>query len=98
MKLLGKIGPFCVEKLVVSVSTHNFLDPMVAEATKVNLIKDSTLPVKVANGEQIMSQGGCHEIILIQGTKLLVLFHVLTLGGYDIVLGVQWLKTLGPIN
>ncbi|XP_035551117.1 uncharacterized protein LOC118349692 [Juglans regia] len=98
MKLLGTIGSFSVEILVDSGSTHNFLDPLVVEATKLRVMEDGALQVKVADGTSIVSQGKCEEMIKVQGTKFLVPFHVLTLGGCDIVLGVQWLKTLGPIQ
>ncbi|KAF5447343.1 hypothetical protein F2P56_032901 [Juglans regia] len=98
MKLLGKIGSFFVEILVDSGSTHNFLDPLVVEAAKLKVLKDRGLQVKVANGAKILSQSRCEENISIQGTKFLVPFHVLNLGGCDIVLGVQWLKTLGAIH
>jgi len=32
-----------------------------------------------------------------QGNIYHIYFYVLTLGGCDIVLGVQWVNTLGPI-
>ncbi|KAF5468679.1 hypothetical protein F2P56_012816, partial [Juglans regia] len=98
MKLLGTIGSFSVEILIDSGSTHNFLDPLVVEAAKLRVVEDGALQVKVADGTSIVSQGKCEEMIKVQGTKFLVPFHVLTLGGCDIVLGVQWLKTLGPIQ
>ena len=34
----------------------------------------------------------------IQGVKFCIQFHVLALGGYDAVLGTQWLSTLGEIQ
>ncbi|KAF5468849.1 hypothetical protein F2P56_012962 [Juglans regia] len=98
MKLFGKIGSVSVEILVDSGSTHNFLDPMVVEATKLKVIRDEALQVRVANGTKILTQGKCDQLVTIQGTKFLVPFHVLTLGGCNIVLGVQWLKTLGSIQ
>ncbi|KAF5471969.1 hypothetical protein F2P56_008726 [Juglans regia] len=98
MKLLGRIGSFTVEILVDSGSTHNFLDPLVVEATKLKVEKDVGLQVQVANGAKIVSQGRCVEVVNIQDSKFIILFNVLTLGGCDIVLGVQWLKTLGSIK
>lgn len=98
MKLLDKIGSFLVEILVDSQSTHNFLNPLVVEAAKLRIVKDSRLQAKVANGDKILSQRRCEEAIRIQGTKFLIPFHALTLGVCEIVLGLWWLKTLGPIN
>ncbi|KAF5462079.1 hypothetical protein F2P56_018118 [Juglans regia] len=98
MKLHGKIGPCSVEILIDSGSTHNFLDPMVVQEAKLKVRKDYSLQVRVANGDKILSQGRGEELIKIQGSKFSVPFHVLTLGGCDIVLGVQWLKTLGNIT
>ncbi|XP_042988692.1 uncharacterized protein LOC122316222 [Carya illinoinensis] len=98
MKLLGKIGSYSCEILVDSGSTHNFLDPLVVKAAKLKVMEDRNLQVKVANGTKIVTQGRCEETIRVQGTKFLVPFHVLTLGGCDIVLGVQWLRTLGSIQ
>lgn len=56
------------------------------------------MEVKVANGEKLVSQGMGQFLVEIKGVKCLIPFHVLPMGGYDAILGVQWLKTLGPIN
>jgi len=45
---------------------------------------------------------GCHHLcrdvdILVQGKAFMVDLHVLPLCGVDVVLGVQWLKSLGPV-
>lgn len=98
MRLLGRIGPLSVEILVDSGSTHNFLDPLVVKAAKLSVQKDVGLQVKVANGARVMSHGKCEETVTIQGSKFVIPFHILELGGCDVVLGIQWLKTLGSIQ
>ncbi|XP_042987252.1 uncharacterized protein LOC122315435 isoform X1 [Carya illinoinensis] len=98
MRLHGSIGSCVVEILVDSGSTHNFLDPVVVKAAKLTVQQDSCLQVCVANGEKIITQGSGQEVFKIQGSKFPVPFHVLSLGGCDVVLGVQWLKTLGSIT
>jgi hypothetical protein len=54
--------------------------------------------VIVANGEEMLSEGKCIDVRLkLRGNIFCSKFFVLTLEGCDIVLGVQWLRTLGPI-
>lgn len=36
--------------------------------------------------------------MIIQGVEFCINFHVLALGGCDVVLGTQWLSTLGEIQ
>lgn len=97
MELMGNIGSFFSGDILNSRNTHNFMDPLVVEAKILGLLKDSKQQVKVANGERKISQGSYEETIRIDRTKFFVPFDVLTVGGCEIVLGVQWLKTLGPI-
>lgn len=48
--------------------------------------------------QTLTSPGKCSQTLLnIQGVPLYVDFYLLPLEGYDVVLGTQWLCTLGPI-
>ena len=54
--------------------------------------------MKVANGDMLKKRGACHDVNLkIQGQDFQVDLNVLSLGDYDVVLGIQWLYTLGLI-
>jgi hypothetical protein len=56
------------------------------------------LTVKVANGERVTSGGVCRAATMIVGSEQFhANFYALPLDGFDVVLGVQWLRTLGPI-
>ena len=84
--------------LIDSGSTHNFLDA--AELLTLNLPLDTSqmLEVKVVDGNTIKTLGVCHGVtIIIQGSTFVVDFNVLHLGGCAVVLGTQWLSTLGAI-
>ena len=52
----------------------------------------------IADGEQVQSKGCCVAVPLAIGTCVYTSdMFALPLGGCDIVLGVQWLRTFGPI-
>lgn len=87
-----------VQILVDFGSTNNFLDSTLA--TKIHPVLDhtNTLEVVVANGEKLRSTGRCDNVKWsVQGIQLTADFHLLPLKGFDIILGIHWLQTLGPI-
>lgn len=52
----------------------------------------------VGNGDNLQSQGFCSDVELnLQGYHLTMDFYLLALPDYDVVLGAQWLCTVGPI-
>ena len=52
----------------------------------------------MGNGEEIRCQQRCSSVTVhIQRHSFTIDFHILPLCGADVVLGVQWLKTLGPV-
>ena len=60
--------------------------------------REEQFEVAVANGEKIYSAGLCKGVrMIIQGISILADLYMLPLEGCDIVLGAQWLRTLGPI-
>jgi hypothetical protein len=84
--------------LLDSGSTHNFVDTEAAARAGVNLPDRTGLRVAVANGDHVMSSGCCHNLkIGIEGESFVIDYYGLTLGSFDMVLGVQWLTAFGPI-
>jgi hypothetical protein len=56
------------------------------------------LTVKVINDEWVASQGACKEVDMLIGDKHFIgNLYMLPLDGFDIILNVHWLCTLGPI-
>jgi hypothetical protein len=54
--------------------------------------------VTVANGERVPCSGVYRTTSFsIEGTHFSTNFFALPLAGYDVVLGTQWLASLGPI-
>jgi hypothetical protein len=98
MRIIGTIGGKRVIILIDSGSTHNFLDSSVVQSSRLLVSKESRVRVQVANGEQILSEGKCAAVAVeVQKFRFHTDFFVIILAGCDVVLGIQWLVSLGSI-
>ena len=99
MRVWGRINNQEMVILIDSGSTHNFLDVALWKSLQLPLSTQDCFEVKVANGAVLQTEGVCHVVQLkIQGTLFSVDLNVLPLGGCDVVLGTQWLYSLGQIQ
>ncbi|KAG8644032.1 hypothetical protein MANES_11G082735v8 [Manihot esculenta] len=79
-------------------STHSFVSATKVEELGAEVNGQDGLKVNVAHGEQLDSPGICKGIpILLDSHSFSVNLFVLPLTDFDVVLGVNWLRTLGPI-
>jgi len=84
--------------LIDSGSTHNFIHCKVAKDLNCFLYLAPECQVMVANGGTINCSRKCHNIKLSMGEYVLTSPMVsIPMGGVDVVLGVQWLQSLGTI-
>ncbi|KAF5466832.1 hypothetical protein F2P56_016722, partial [Juglans regia] len=98
MRVVGRIGIQPVTILIDSGSTHNFLDPSLMSKLSLHVLTNDKVRVKVANGDQVQSEGRIKNVpMIIQDMKFSVDMYLLVLAGCDVVLGVQWLQGLGSI-
>nr|XP_023929288.1 uncharacterized protein LOC112040632 [Quercus suber] len=99
MRVRSKIKELGLVSLINSGSTHNFLDLSMVLTLKLQIDTSQMMEVKVANGAVIQTKGVWPGVSLwMQGRQFLVDLNVLSLGGCDVVLGTQWLSTLGEIS
>ena len=99
MRIKGRIQNHEVVSLIDSGSTHNFLDAVVLPVLQLHLDISQILEVKEADGTILKTLGSCHGAnITLQGHKFVLDFNVLHLGGCEVILGTQWLSTLGVIS
>jgi hypothetical protein len=98
MRVQGQIGNFVVAVLIDSGSTHNFIQDRIAQFLGLHLSPSPGFNVLVGNSEELSCSYVCKQIPLQLGShKFLIDLFVLPLSGAELVLGVQWLKTLGPV-
>ncbi|XP_068666495.1 uncharacterized protein [Aristolochia californica] len=98
MQVRAQIFDWELVGLVDSGSTHNFLSLMTAQHLQLQILSHPTATVSVANGEKVPSYGISKPVNFTTGTTLFhAEFFVIPLAGFDLVLGIKWLQTLGPI-
>ncbi|KAF7154741.1 hypothetical protein RHSIM_Rhsim01G0051500 [Rhododendron simsii] len=98
MRVKGYIKKTVIHILVDFGSTHNFLHPGVAKKAGVRIQSIKPLTVVVADGTKISSKAMVKNLHwTVQDTDFVSDMRLLPLGGCDMVLGVQWLSTLGTV-
>ena len=98
-RMNGNIKHQMISILVDLGSTHNFLQPNVAKLLRLPILAIQPFRVMVGNGE-FLECTGCYKqvAITIQNINFHIDCFVLPIKGADLVLGVQWLKSLGPVT
>lgn len=99
MKVKGVHAKRPLFVLTDSGSTHNFMDIRVADRLGCNVKPPGLARVTVADGGQLRVTGRIEKLKWnFQSHVFQADFMVTALGNCDMVLGVQWLRTLGPIT
>ncbi|KAH0781176.1 hypothetical protein KY290_000774 [Solanum tuberosum] len=83
--------------LVDTGSSHNFIDPSLVEQLGCQVTQTTPQLVAAANGTMKVDKS-CKISWLLQGAEFAAEFLLLPLGNCGMVLGVQWLLTLGDIK
>jgi hypothetical protein len=98
VKLIGYIKHRKVIILVDSGSTHNFIHHCIAQETYCYIHAVNNFQITIANGGSMKCGGSCENVQLQIGDyNLKSHMFFIDMGGCEIVLGVDWLRTLGPI-
>ena len=99
LKIRGFLKHRPVVVLIDSGSTHNFIHQKIAETTHCFVRAVSNFQVQIAYGGIMKCEGRCENVKLQMGDyQLKTDMFAIHMGGCDIVLGVEWLRTLGPIT
>ncbi|KAL2226249.1 UNVERIFIED_CONTAM: Transposon Ty3-G Gag-Pol polyprotein [Sesamum indicum] len=99
LRLEGTVEDKEILILIDSGSTHCFLDEKVANLLGCKLERIHPMMVRVAGGSKLTSQLACHKFSWeIQGHKFTHPVKLIKLGGYDLVLGCDWLGLHNPIE
>ena len=98
IKIEGHIKKKKVIVLIDSRSTHDFIHCKIAKELNCFLYIETECQVMVASGGTINFSGKCHNIKLSMGEYVLNSPMLsIPMGGANVVLGVQWIQSLGTI-
>ncbi|XP_031494887.1 uncharacterized protein LOC116260570 [Nymphaea colorata] len=98
MRMVGAIQSKGVIVLLDSGASHDYIRTEVAQKVGCTLSPHRSLTVVVGNGARLTCQHVCRAVnLMMQGDLFIVDLLVLPIEGADVVLGIQWLETLGDI-
>ncbi|CAA7036030.1 unnamed protein product [Microthlaspi erraticum] len=95
-KLWGEIDNVKVVVMIDSGATHNFIDPSVLSKTRLTPTKNRCLEILLGTGITVNGHGVCRNVgVTLQSHEFEMNFVVLELGNAEVILGIDWLRTLG---
>ncbi|XP_074271204.1 uncharacterized protein LOC141595129 [Silene latifolia] len=98
MRVQGKVGKNDVHILIDFGSTHNFCDENTARKLGCRVTRTYPLEVSVANGDKLTTTKVCKGFKWqLHGEEFQTDVMIVPLGGCEMVLGVHWLSSLGPV-
>ena len=99
LKVVGLIQEKEVCILIDTGSDRDFLHPRIAEKLHLPLAPIRPFRVYVGNGEALLCTHMAKETKLtIQGNEFVVDLYILPIHGPDIILGMDWLESLGKVT
>ena len=98
LKIEGYIKKKKVIVLIDFGSTHNFIHYKLAKALNCFIYPALEFQVMIAYGGTINFSGKCNKINLTMGEYVMNSPMIsIPMGGADVVLGIQWLQSLGTM-
>lgn len=92
------IGNLVLTALLDTGSTHNFISSSAARRAGLHFQDSKGAHVVVANGDRVACRGLAPDVAVRIGDEFFTVdCYAIPLDCYDVVLGVQYLRTLGPI-
>ena len=99
IRITGYINGKPVTVLMESGSSHNIIKPRVVSFLHLPTDAQFSSSVVIGNGTFLQCVGQCSNIDLhLAGTPFSIAPYVLPIEGTDIVLGMSWHSTLGPVT
>ncbi|MCH79300.1 RNA-directed DNA polymerase (Reverse transcriptase), partial [Trifolium medium] len=98
IKLRGTIHEVPVVILVDSGASHNFISQHLVHKMNWSVVDSPPMNIKLGDGSCAKTKGICEGLVIdMDGLKIVADVQLFDLGCVDVVLGVEWLRTLGDM-
>ncbi|KZV57865.1 hypothetical protein F511_03434 [Dorcoceras hygrometricum] len=98
LKMRGQIKDEEVVVMIDSGASHNFVSRQMVERLGMKIDETVRFGVCLGDGTKVRCQGICHGLEIQLGTYTVAISgHLFELGGVDVILGVDWLRTVGEV-
>jgi hypothetical protein len=98
IQLKGILQEVPIVILVDSGATHNFIDKRLVQKMGWPADNSKSMWIRLGDGSRVQSGGVCSNLSIdIEGVQVDIEAQLFDLGGMDLILGVDWLRTLGDI-
>lgn len=98
-KVRGEVQQRPVLILVDSGASSNFISHKLAKELNLKVEDTPLYVVEIGTGERVRNKGVCRGVnITVQGVQIEQKFFMMELGGTEMVLGMDWLASLGDIK
>lgn len=99
LKLKGTIKGKEVVVMIDSGASHNFISEVVVHQLGLTMEGTTGYGVLVGTGMTVKGEGVCKDVeLMLQNCSITTSFLPLELGSADVILGIQWLETLGDMK
>ncbi|XP_057458006.1 uncharacterized protein LOC130748778 [Lotus japonicus] len=98
-KIQGEVHNEVVVVLIDCGASHSFISQDVVQKLDLVVAKTPSYIVEVGDGHRVKCKGKCSKLCLqLQGLEVEQDFYLFTLQGVDLVLGLDWLSSLGEVK
>lgn len=99
LTMTGDIDSARVTILVDTDSSYDFLHPCITECLHLSLSAIIPFRIYVGNGESIVCSHMSNDTpLIVQETSFMVDLYILHIHGPNVILGMEWLESLGRVT
>ena len=99
MKIEGILEGLPILLLIDSGASHNYITKELVTSLGLTITDTREFAVTLGDGSKKISRGQCEGLQITVGqNQIFIDAFVLEIGGIDVILGMEWLETLGEVR